>query len=206
MTSKLFIDPEVCKKEGIEVKELLYLLSLYYNDPIWEENLFESTLSKCLITCWQNPGEKPYRIELTREGYQMIESVILNSTYKDGTKEGDRFVNLAKQLQELYPEGKKEGTNYYWRDSVNVIAKKLKSIVKKYGDCFTDEQAIEATKHYVASFNGNYHFMQLLKYFICKNVVRDGETEEQSQMLSYIENAGQEDKQQLSIDWENELR
>lgn len=206
MTSKLFIDPEICKKEGLEVKEFLYLLSLYYNDPIWVEDLFESTLKKCLITYWGKSNQLPDKIELTKKGYQTIESVILNSIYKDGTKEGDRFINLAKQLQDLYPEGKKEGTNYYWRDSVNVIAKKLKSLVKKYGDCFTDEQAIDATKRYVNSFNGNYHFMQLLKYFICKNVVKDGETEEQSQMLSYIENAGQENKQQLSIDWENELR
>ena len=106
----------------------------------------------------------------------------------------------------MYPNGKKGGTQYYWRDSTNVIAKKLKAVIKKYGDCFTDEQAIDATKRYVASFNGNYQFMQLLKYFICKNVVKGGEVEEQSQLLSYIENAGQSDNAQQEIDWETELR
>ena len=48
--------------------------------------------------------------------------------------------------------------------------------------------------------------MQLLKYFISKNVVKGGEVEETSQLLSYVENAGQEDKQQMTIDWETELR
>jgi hypothetical protein len=48
--------------------------------------------------------------------------------------------------------------------------------------------------------------MQLLKYFISKNVVKGGEVEEQSQLLSYIENMNQADTQQLSIDWDVELR
>jgi hypothetical protein len=117
-----------------------------------------------------------------------------------------RLNELAKSLQELYPQGKKEGTQYYWRDSTSVIEKKLKTLVKKYGNCFTNEQAIAATKKYVDSFNGNYHFMQLLKYFISKNVIKGGEVEEQSQLLSYIENMNQADTQQLSIDWDVELR
>ena len=41
--------------------------------------------------------------------------------------------------------------------------------------------------------------MQLLKYFISKQKVVDGTIEEESQLLSYIENAGQEAKQR--DDW-----
>ena len=112
---------------------------------------------------------------------------------------GGRYENLAIKLRELFPEGKKAGTNYYWRDSVAIIAKRLKALVKKNGECFTDEQAITATKEYVSSFNGNYQYMQLLKYFISKQKVVDGTIEEDSQLLSYIENAGQEAKQR--DDW-----
>ncbi|MCF0131132.1 MAG: hypothetical protein HUJ71_05365, partial [Pseudobutyrivibrio sp.] len=82
------------------------------------------------------------------------------------------------------PDGKKPGTNYLWRDSKAVITKRLKTLVKRYGVEFTNEEAIEATKKYIASFNGNYQYMQLLKYFIYRLI-----PDESSQLLSYIENA-----------------
>jgi hypothetical protein len=147
----------------------------------------------------------PNAVVLSSNSRKLLEEIILDSD-KTVAKNNKRLENLAEKLRELYPEGKKQGTQYYWRDSNSVIVKKLKALIKKYGDCFTDEQAINATRKYVASFNGNYQFMQLLKYFISKNVVKGGEIEETSQLLSYIENAGQEDKQQTTIDWETELR
>ena len=205
MIKKLIFDIDECKKAGVTTNEFLYLISLYYGEPLHCVEEFKSLVKKCLVTYWGYDENNPEKVELTREGIQMIETIVLNSEFKEGTAKGDRLVNLAKQLQELYPSGKKDGTQYYWRDSTNVIAKKLKAVVKKYGDCFTDEQAIDATKRYVASFNGDFRYMQLLKYFICKNVVKGGEIEEQSQLLSYIENAGQADTQQ-EFDWGAELR
>ena len=118
-------------------------------------------------------------------------------------KRADRYELLAAQLREIFPKGRKEGTSYMWRDSNSIIAKKLKSLVSKYGECFTDEQAINATRKYVESFNGNYRYMQLLKYFISKKVVNDGEVEETSQLLSYIENEGQSD---YNNEWTAELK
>jgi hypothetical protein len=118
-------------------------------------------------------------------------------------KRADRYELLAAQLREIFPKGRKEGTSYMWRDSNSIIAKKLKALVSKYGECFTDEQAINATRKYVESFNGNYRYMQLLKYFISKKVVNDGEVEETSQLLSYIENEGQSD---YNNEWTAELK
>ena len=70
---------------------------------------------------------------------------------------------------------------------------------------FTDEQAINATRKYVNSFNGDYQYMQLLKYFICKRTTGFGNaTEDNSQLLSYIENEGQEDN--INNDWTSELK
>jgi hypothetical protein len=92
-------------------------------------------------------------------------------------------------LRELYPKGKKEGTTYLWRGSVAEIAKKLKTLVVKYGCKFTKEQAINATKEYVKSFNGNYTKMRLLKYFIVKlDKDFDGNINFVSEMMSIIEN------------------
>lgn len=98
----------------------------------------------------------------------------------------ERFLVLADKLRELYPEGKKAGTNYMWRDSRLVIAKKLQTLSEKFQVKFTDEEAIDATKRYVEQFNGNYQYMQLLKYFILKRDIN--KQEETSQLLSFMEN------------------
>ena len=100
----------------------------------------------------------------------------------------------------MYIQGKKAGTQDYFKGSSAEIVQRLKRFFAEYGE-FTDEQIIEATKKYIASFNGDYKFAQLLKYFISKKV--DGERG--SRLLSYIENANQKESQQ-TIDWENELR
>lgn len=197
---KLVIDSEVCKSKGLTLEEfiVLYLNSKNIDISKTISSIIEKKVAgKDLFN--------PNAVVLSSNSRKLLEEIILDSD-KTVAKNNKRLENLAEKLRELYPEGKKQGTQYYWRDSNSVIVKKLKALVKKYGDCFTDEQAINATKKYVESFNGKYQFMQLLKYFISKNVVKGGEVEETSQLLSYIENAGQEDKQQMTIDWETELR
>jgi hypothetical protein len=130
---------------------------------------------------------QPINPKLTPAGVELVEGVLLNSEFAPSPKEeDDRFLNLAAKLIELFPKGRKEGTNYMWRDSKAIIAKRLKAVVKKYGVEFTDEQAVEATRRYVASFNGDYRYMQLLKYFLMKKNTLTGD--ENSQFLSYLEN------------------
>lgn len=197
---KLIIDSEVCESKGLTLIEfiVLYLNSKNVDISKTIDSIIEKKVAgKDLFN--------PNAVVLSSNSRKLLEEIILDSD-KTVAKNNKRLENLAEKLRELYPEGKKQGTQYYWRDSNSVIVKKLKALVKKYGDCFTDEQAINATRKYVESFNGNYQFMQLLKYFISKNIVKGGEVEETSQLLSYIENAGQEDKQQMTIDWETELR
>ena len=141
-------------------------------------------------------------VKLTQAGVDFIESIFLNSEFSLPNSEEDRFDKLAKQMWELFPEGKKPGTNLMWKDSKPMIAKRLKTLVKKYKVNFTDEQALGATKKYIESFNGDYRFMQVLRYFIWK---RDNDTgTETSQLLSYIENAGQTDSS--DEDWRDEIR
>jgi hypothetical protein len=197
---KLVIDSEVCESKGLTLEEFIVL---YLNSKSIDINKTINSIIEKKVA-----GKdlfNPNAVVLSSNSRKLLEEIILDSD-KTVAKNNKRLENLAEKLRELYPEGKKQGTQYYWRDSNSVIVKKLKALIRKYGDCFTDEQAINATKKYVASFNGNYQFMQLLKYFISKNVVKGGEVEETSQLLSYIENAGQEDKQQMTIDWETELR
>lgn len=197
---KLTIDSEVCEKNGLTLNEFLVLYLTSNKVDINKE--IESLVNKGVAS---RDLFSEGNLIFGSKDKDLVTKIIVDSD-KEVQDNTLRLNELAKALQELYPQGKKEGTQYYWRDSTNVIEKKLKSLVKKYGNCFTNEQAIAATKKYVDSFNGNYHFMQLLKYFISKNVVKGGEVEEQSQLLSYIENMNQSDTQQLSIDWDVELR
>ena len=81
-----------------------------------------------------------------------------------------------------------------------MIVRRLKLFFKKYGNTYTDEQIIQATSKYVEGFNGNYTYMRLLKYFIFKEKVgAASEVEGDSELISYIENAGQEEN--LRNDW-----
>lgn len=199
---KLTIDSEVCEKNGLTLNEFLVLYLTSNKVNINKE--IESLVSKGVAS---RDLFSEGNLIFGSKDKDLVTKIIVDSdkTVQDNAL---RLEELAKTLQELYPQGKKSGTQYYWRDSTNVIVKRLKSLIKKYGNCFTNEQAIEATKKYVASFNGNYKFMQLLKYFIFKNDIKNGEVEEQSQLLSYIENMSQEDVNdtQTTIDWEVELR
>ena len=105
-----------------------------------------------------------------------------------GESNDNRFTKLADKLRELYPTGRKSGTQLQWRDSTAVIAKRLKAFVKRFEVDFSDEQYIDATRRYIESFNGSYQFMQVLKYFIMKSGVEDGMTITNSQLLSFIQN------------------
>jgi hypothetical protein len=197
------INKETLAKSGISVDMAFYLASIYFDKP-YTYDTFDLASKQGLIT--YNHLDRynlPIQPKLTREGVELVESIFLNSEFK-GNKgiDTDRYDELADKLRELYPKGRKEGTSYLWRDSHAKIANKLRTLVKKYNFKFTDEQAINATKRYIESFNGNYSYMQLLKYFILK---KDKDTgEENSQLMSYIENEDCTDA--ANDDWMNEVR
>lgn len=201
---KLCIDVDECKKQGIPIDTALYMASLYLGKVI-NNDTFQDVCSKGAIEFdGFDLRRQPVGAKITQTGVDIIETLFLNSEFKEPNSATDRFEELAKKLRELYPTGKKPGTNYMWRDSVSVIAKKLKALVKRTGATFTDEEAIEATKKYVEGFNGDYRYMKLLKYFISKQNYVDGSTEESSEFLSFIENKGCEET--LQHDWTTQLR
>lgn len=188
---KLCFDVKECEKLKVPVDTALYIASLYL-DKLISSNTFQDVCARGLVEFdGFDLRREPINARLTQTGVDIIESIFLNSEFHLSNSEEDRFDKLAKKMQEVFPEGRKPGTKLMWRDSQPIIAKRLKAIVKKYKAVFTDEQAIEATKKYVESFNGDYQFMQVLKYFISKRNLTTGD--ETSQFLSYIENAGHED-------------
>ena len=131
---------------------------------------------------------------------ELIASIIVDSD-KTVINKDEEFNDLAEKMRNLFPEGRKAGSTYYWRDSVPVIARKLKTLVAKFGVQLTEDAVLDATQRYINSFNGNYTYMQLLKYFILKTDKTTGEI--RSELMSYLENAGQDE---TSDNWLTDIR
>lgn len=201
---KFYIDTDECAKLNLPVSTALYLAALYYKEGI-NRITFEESLSRGLVNfSGYDRFYEPKDVTITQAGVDFVETIFLNSEIKPKGKEADRFEELAIQLKELFPKGKKPGTSIMWRGSGYEVVKKLKTLIKKTGVEFTNEQAIEATRRYVNSFNGNYSYMQVLPYFILKQVPVNGVYEERSQLLSYIENEGSDDG--FGDDWTSTLK
>lgn len=207
---RITIDSEVCAQNDISLEAVLYLLSLTLNKPITQKTIKEAWNKGAILVHETAPNGDILSVTIEKQGKELVDTILTESTFDvtpTNEEKEDRYLKLADELREIYPKGRKEGTAYMWRDSRAVIAKRLKSLIeglaKENGISFTDEQAINATRKYVESFNGDYKFMQLLKYFIWKSSdenIRD----KNSQLLSYIENEGQDDTT-TNRDWTTEL-
>ena len=195
------LNKKAAQQNGITIDEALLMLVIHNKADL--EGAERALIQKGLITAERNDLFQQVGWRLTNKGTEVLDSVIMDSDKEQEPQ--DRLIQLATKLKEIFPKGKKDGTNYYWADGVALIVRRLKLFFKKYGNKFTDEQIIQAAEKYVQGFNGNYQYMRLLKYFIFKEKVgANGEVEGDSELISYIENAGQEED--LRNDWATTLR
>lgn len=194
------LNKKAAQQNGITIDEALLMLVIHNKADL--EGAERALIQKGLITAERNDLFQQIGWRLTNKGTEVLDSVIMDSDKEQEPQ--DRLIQLATKLKEIFPKGKKDGTNYYWADGVALIIRRLKLFFKKYGNKFTDEQIIQAAEKYVQGFNGNYQYMRLLKYFIFKEKVgANGEVEGDSELISYIENAGQEED--LRNDWTSSL-
>lgn len=194
------LNKKAAQQNGITIDEALLMLVIHNKANL--EGAERALIQKGLITAERNDLFQQVGWRLTNKGTEVLDSVIIDSNKEQEPQ--DRLIQLATKLKEVFPKGKKDGTNYYWADGVALIVRRLKLFFKKYGNKFTDEQIIQAAEKYVQGFNGNYQYMRLLKYFIFKEKVgANGEVEGDSELISYIENAGQEED--LRNDWTSSL-
>lgn len=194
------LNKKAAQQNGITIDEALLMLVIHNKANL--EGAERALIQKGLITAERNNLFQQVGWRLTNKGTEVLDSVIMDSDKEQEPQ--DRLIQLATKLKEIFPKGKKDGTNYYWADGVALIVRRLKLFFKKYGNKFTDEQIIQAAEKYVQGFNGNYQYMRLLKYFIFKEKVgANGEVEGDSELISYIENAGQEED--LRNDWTSSL-
>lgn len=189
-----------CDKNNVSIGEILLMLAI--NNKVDLKSSEEELIKKGFITAERDSNLKPIGWRVTNNGMTVLNSVILDS---DKLQESpDRLTELASKLKDIFPKGKKSGTNYYWAEGTALIIRRLRLFFKKYGHEYTDEQIIQAAEKYVKSFNGDYQYMKLLKYFIFKEKIgAGGEVEGESELVNYIENAGQEDD--LKDNWTTTL-
>lgn len=209
------LSKEGCQKNNISLAEALLMLAIHNNADL--DMAQKELIKKGYITADRDDLFQQVGWRLTNKGTEVIDSVIVDSDKKQ--EPNDRLIQLATRLKEIFPKGKKDGTNYYWADGVALIVRRLKLFFKKYDaslndifneeahimtvkdyNKFIDDIIVQAATKYVQGFNGNYQYMRLLKYFIFKEKVgAAGEVEGDSELISYIENAGQEEN--LRNDW-----
>lgn len=190
------ISEKVLSKYGLSLEEflLLYLCSREINLT----SLAESLINKGLAN---RDLKDSSSVVVSDNAKDFIASILISSAKVVLDKHSD-FSELANKMRELFPAGRKAGTTYYWRDSIPVIARKLETLVTKFDVEFTEEEALNATRRYIESFNGDYRYMQLLKYFILKTDRSTGEIK--SEFLSLIQNP--EDEEVLNDNWLTDVK
>ena len=195
------LNKNAIQQNGLTVDEALLLLSIHNNVDF--NSAKQSLVSKGFITAQLNAEMKPIGWRVTNKGIQILDDTIIDSDkYQEPI---EKLESLAQSLKNLFPKGKKDGTNYYWADGVALIVRRLKLFFKKYGNTYSNEQIIKATEKYVKSFNGNYKFMKLLKYFIFKEKIgAGGDIEGESDLITYIENCNEDII--INNDWEVTLK
>lgn len=193
------INEKVCEENNLSVPKALALAAIQYSTP----NDYEELIKEGLITkCNGSIFEPERRYSLMNKAEDLLTKIIINSD-SNVTKRSTNIEELADKLREIYPSGKIPNTNYYYKCNKQDIINKLKTFFKMYGTKYTDEQIINATQKYINSFNGNYAYLKLLKYFIWKDERLKGESV-QSLLADFIENENSEDI--TNTDWTVELK
>lgn len=193
------INEDICKKNSLSLTEVLAVLLVKSGVNIPE--LFQSLVdNKVLVKDMFN------NYLVTQRWDDVVSTILLDSDKVP--PDNNRLEELALKLASIFPKEKKAGTCHYFRGNKKDNILRLKKFFKLYGS-YTDEQILEAARRYVQSFNGNYSYMRILKYFIWKDEVKinsEGEryVDETSDLANWIENEGQEES--LSNDWASTLK
>lgn len=195
------IDEDVVEKSPLNIAELLIILLVKTESDI--DSLIQEMVQKQILV---RKGENNSLL-ITQRWNDIATNILLDSD-PDKPPE-DKVQEIATKLMAVFPTGKKDGTNQYWRGNMRETSTRLKKFFKLYGNTFTPDEIVDAAKRYVEGFNGQYRFMRVLKYFIWKDekrLMEDGTFKviEVSELANYLENAEQEED--LKDDWTSTLK
>lgn len=170
---KYIIDEKVCEKHNLTLTEVLCLLFLKSCDGKPLEVISKLINEKKLVKAELFDPDNTANLYLTPHWDDEVSAIILESDNLVPDK--DRIENLVNKMRELFPKGMKIG-NSAWRGNVRELKLRMQKFFKLYGD-YPDEDILKATKAYVDSFNGNYTYMRILKYFILKSEIKQHQNE-----------------------------
>ena len=194
---KFTIDSKICEKHNLSLSEVLGLLLVKFSKEGNCQDTMDKLVSDEKLISLGDP-EDPYSIyHITQRWDDEVSSILLEA--EKSLPKADRVENLVKQMRELFPTGMKVGSSA-WRGNVRELKLRMQKFFKLYGD-YSDEQILEATKKYVDSFNGNYTYMRILKYFIMKSETKNymneegimvSQLEDVSELANFLDNPEQE--------------
>ena len=205
---KITIDEDVCIKHKMTLEEVFLALAIRSNKL--EDNL-ENMVKREMIVDDKNG----YLV--TQHWSDVLDEIICESSGVNERTE-ESLTALAEKVRECFPKGKMKDrlgrdTPYYYRCNKSEVSKALNRFFTQFGN-YSDSEIIDATKRYVASFNGNYTGMRLAKYFIMKNPIKQDENgrgyvEQVSDLLTFLENKESEKEVGVVInsdDWMMNVR
>lgn len=193
---KITIDDKVCLKHKLTPQEVLIAMSIRTTEDV--NSVIDNMLKREILIKHDN------KLYVTQHWSEEIDTVLVDSS--GAIDDEERLAILAEKMRSCFPEGKMPSTPYYYRCNKREVMLKLKKFFMQYGN-YKDEDIIDATKRFVASFNGNYRYLPLIKYFILKNKPvqdEDGTNHmvEYSSLADYLENKGNDDNiPTASDDW-----
>ena len=194
---KITIDEKVCTKHKMTPVEVLFALAF----RISKGDTLSNMLAREILV------DVGGQVQVTQHWSDVLDEILSDSS-GNVEKSDEELLELAKQMRELYPQGKMKDrfgrmTPYYYRCNNGEVVKKLKKFFTIFGSV-SDEDILDATKRYVASFQGNYTGMRLIKYFILKDDVKPSEdgnhVEQISDLATFLENKESEEEEGTNDD------
>ena len=183
---KYIIDEKVCEKHNLTITEVLCLLFLKSCDGNYSDVVSKLIKEEKLVEPNILDSDNADCLYLTPHWDDEISSVVLESD--NSVPDKDRIENLVNKMRELFPKGMKIG-NSAWRGNVRELKLRMQKFFKLYGD-YSDEAILKATKAYVDSFNGNYIYMRILKYFILKSEIKQHQNDA-GEVVSQVEDVSE---------------
>lgn len=193
---RLVIDEAKCLQHKLTLEEAL--LSLVAKKDINIPEMLKNLCNRGIIS--NNQGI----YSLSEDWNKEIQLAIKES---GGVCDFQKFMPLAKKMRECFPEGIHPVGHSHYKTSTVEVAKLLVTFFNTFGS-YSEEEIIDATKRYIASFNGNYQMCLILRNFIFLTKDVPGQkkcTIESSKLADFLEN--KEDSSQLTADdWTINMR
>jgi hypothetical protein len=205
---KVTLNERYCLKKKLTLQEALIALAVRAGDV---KEVVHNLLAREVIV------EKNGKYFITQHWNDVVEEILCDCENNGADLSDERLTALAVKVQECFPKEKMvyasgQASPFYFRCNKTEIKNKLKKFFTVYGDV-PDEDVIDATKRYVASYAPKgYLGMRLAKYFIIKDdrkMMSDDEVhvEQLSDLATFLENKMEGEESVVNgDDWLSNMR